>query len=213
MSLLNNKYLFVHINKSGGAIITKNMELNGNVKITGSHKSLKHMLQIAEKNFSLKKENLYIFTIVRNPWDRMLSMYLFYHKNNFNSPEFFSGNEIIDNNFNLWIRYIYSDSFDRNKKHGDVNIYKYCFSNQLNWIKDDNDDNININKILKFENNELKDFFENELKLKKYNIEKKIHPTNHEHYSKYYNEESIQLVRKNYQEDIDYFSYNFEKVI
>lgn len=213
MSLLNNKYLFVHINKSGGAIITKNMELNGNIKINGCHRSLKNMLQIAENNFSLKKENLYIFTIVRNPWDRMLSMYLFYHKNNFNSPEFFSGNSDIDNNFNSWIKYIYSKSFDRNKKHGDVNIYKYCFSNQLNWIKDDNENIININKILKFENNELKDFFENELKLKKYNIEKKIHPTNHEHYSKYYNKESIELVRTHYQEDIDYFSYNFEKYI
>ena len=213
MSLLNDKFLFVHINKSGGAIITDNMKLNGNTKLTGFHRPLKDMLFLAEKNFSLKKENLYIFTIVRNPWDRMLSMYLFYHKNNFNSPEFFSTNLDIDNNFNSWIKYIYSNSFDRTKIHSGVNIYKYCFSNQLNWIKDNNDDNININKILKFENNELDNFFKNEIKLQNYNINTRIHPTKHEHYSKYYNKESIELVRKHYQEDIDYFSYNFEKNI
>jgi len=213
MSLLNDKFLFVHINKSGGAIITDNMKINGNIKLSGFHRPLKDMLLLAEKNFSIRKENLYIFTIVRNPWERMLSMYLFYHKNNFNSPEFFSGDENIDNNFNSWIKYIYSNSFDKKKNHSGVNIYKYCFSNQLNWIKDNNENIININKILKFENNELDNFFKNELKLKKYNIEKKIHPTNHEHYSKYYNEESIELVRKNYQEDINYFGYNFEKVI
>jgi len=40
MSLLNKKYLFVHINKSGGGIITKNMETNGNVELTGYHRSL-----------------------------------------------------------------------------------------------------------------------------------------------------------------------------
>ena len=212
MSLLNNKFLFVHINKSGGGIITEHMKKNGNVKITGKHRSLNDMLDIAYEKYNLNREKLYIFTCVRNPWDRMLSMFLFYHKNNFNSPEFFSGNEEIDNNFKHWIKYIYSDKFDRNKKHGVINVFKYCFCNQLNWIKDNNNNNINIDKILKFENNELYDFFKFELKLQKINVNEKIHPTKHKHYSYYYDDECIELVHQHYKEDIKYFNYKFENI-
>ena len=134
MSLLDNTFLFVHINKSGGGVITKHMKENGNVKITGKHRTLEQMLTIAKNTHKIKTKGLYVFTIVRNPWDRMLSMFLFYHKNNFNCPEFFSGNTAIDNDFKSWIRYIYSNKFDRSRNHGVINIFNYCFSNQLNWI-------------------------------------------------------------------------------
>lgn len=78
MSLLNNKFLFVHINKSGGGVVTNNMKKNGNTKITGFHRSLNKMLKIAKEKHSISSENLYTFTMVRNPFERMLSMYLFF---------------------------------------------------------------------------------------------------------------------------------------
>lgn len=212
MSLLNNKFLFVHINKSGGGVITTHMRNNGDTKIVNYHRTLNNMLNIASDKYELKKKDLYIFTIVRNPWERMLSMYLFYHKNNYNSPEFFSGNNDIDNDFNKWIEYIYSDNFDRTRIHSAVNIFDYCFSNQLNWISDKNGNIININKILRFENNELYDFFKNTMKLKNINTNKKIHPTKHNHYCYYYNNKSIELVKKHYSKDIEYFNYNFENL-
>lgn len=206
MSLLNDKYLFVHINKSGGGIITKNMENNGKVKITGFHRSLPKMLGLIDnKNYS----NLYIFTVVRNPWDRMVSMYFYYKYKNYH-PEFFSGKKEIDNDFNNWIKYIYSIDFDRTRIHSDVNVFIYCFSNQLNWLKDEYGKLIRVNKILRFENlkNELNNFLLDTLSLKKI-IDEKIHPTSHEHYSKYYNETSKELVKKHYSEDIEFFNYYF----
>ena len=206
MSLLNDKYLFVHINKSGGGIITKNLENNGNVKINGYHRSLEKMLTfVNETNYS----NLYIFTVVRNPWDRMVSMYFYYKYKNYH-PEFFSGNQEIDDNFNNWIEYIYSSKFDRNRLHSDVNVFTYCFCNQLNWIKNKNGNLIRVNKILQFENlkNELNNFLINSLGIKSI-IDEKIHPTNHDHYSKYYNKDSKELVRKYYSEDIEFFNYKF----
>ena len=209
MSLLNNKFLFVHINKSGGGIITNHMKNNGNTKITGKHRNLEQMLNIAKKKHKLNINNLYKFTIVRNPWERMLSMYLFYHKSNFNSPEFFSGDDKIDNNFKNWIKYIYSEKFDRNKIHSAVNIFKYCFCNQLNWISDSSGKIIKMNKILRFENNELEHFFRNEMKLKNIDVNKKVHPTNHKHYSYYYDDETKLLVAKYYKKDIEYFGYKF----
>ena len=66
MSLLN-KFLFVHINKSGGGVVTNHMKTNGDTKITGKHRSLEQMLEIAKNNYNLKKEDLYIFTIDSHP--------------------------------------------------------------------------------------------------------------------------------------------------
>lgn len=209
MPLLDRKYLFVHINKSCGGVITTNFKKNGLTEITGQHRSLKDMLYIAENVINLSRKNLFMFTIVRNPWERMLSMYLFYHKNNFNSPEFFSGDDKIDNDFNNWIEYIYSSSFDKTKIHGCVNIFKYCFSNQLNWVKDSNNNIIENINIYKIEDLDLNDFFEKKLNLYDFDIITKIHPTKHKHYSYYYNEKSKNLVSKHYQEDIDYFGYKY----
>ena len=162
MSLLNNKYLFVHINKSGGSLITNNFanEYNGETTLVGAHRTLDDMLQHAKsKNINL--DDLYTFTIVRNPWERMLSMYLFY-KNNYYVSDFFSGNKDIDDDFNKWIEFIYSDSFDKTKIHSGVNIFTHCFCNQLNWIKNSKGELMNINNILRLENiTKIEDFLIN----------------------------------------------------
>lgn len=214
MALLNRKILFVHINKSCGDIITDNFKQNGLNELTGFHRSLEDMLILSKTQYNINKEDLFIFTIVRNPWERMLSMYLFYHKNNFNSPEFFSGNYTIDNDFNNWIEYIYSNKFDRMRRHSAVNIFKYCFCNQLNWVKYKDTNNIieNVN-IYKIENLNLDEFLKNTLKLNNVDAFKKVNPTNHKHYSQYYNNKSIKLVEEHYKDDIEYFNYKFELII
>lgn len=211
MALLNKKILFVHINKSCGGIITDNFKNNGLNQLTGCHRSLYDMLTLSKNMYNLNPDDLFIFTIVRNPWERMLSMYLFYHKTNYNSPEFFSGNATIDNDFNNWIEYIYSNKFDRKRKHGEINVFKHCFCNQLNWIKYKDTNYIikNVN-IYKIENLNLDDFLKNTLKLNNVNAFKQVHPTKHKHYSNYYNSNSIKLVEKHYRDDIKYFGYKFE---
>ena len=208
MSLLNDKYLFVHINKSGGGTITNNMKANGETKITGVHRSLYDMLNIAKQKHKLEIDHVYIFTMVRNPFERMLSLYLYYktHK----SYEFFSGKSDIDCDFNKWIEYIYSADFDRSRKHGGVNVFTHCFCNQLNWLKDPLGNLMKVNKILKYEDNEYKDLYENILNLSKYDSSTIVHPTNHGHYSTYYTTNSIELVSKHYQEDLNFFDYRFE---
>lgn len=210
MALFNRKYLFVHINKSCGGIITTNLEKNGLTEIRDKHRSLKDMLYIAENDIKLSRKNLFMFTIVRNPWERMVSLYFFYHKNNYNAPEFFSGDDKIDNNFNNWIDYIYSPSYDKRKNHSCVNIFKYCFSNQLNWVKDSNNNIIENINIYKIEEINLNDFFEKKLNLQNFDGTTKVHSTKHKHYSYYYNEKSKNLVSKHYQEDIEYFGYKYE---
>jgi hypothetical protein len=213
MSLLNEKYLFVHINKSGGGVITNNMKANGKTKITGRHRSLDTMLSIAKHTHKLDIHKLFTFTMVRNPFDRMLSMYLFYHKNNFNCAEFYSGSSEIDDDFNKWIEYIYSDMFDKTLMHGDVNVFSHCFCNQLNWIKDESGKIMKIDKILKYECDEYNNLFKEILKLNNYDYSTVVHPTIHNHYSEYYTEKSIELVSSHYSEDLEYFNYCFTRNI
>lgn len=208
-SLLNKQYLFVHINKSAGGVITNNMAANGVTQITGYHRPLTKCLSIAE-SLGVDVSKLYIFTAVRNPWDRMLSMYLFYKSNQCYSPEFYSSNPDDNKTFTDWIKYIYSDNFDRSRRHSDVNIFNYCFSNQLNWIKSTAGDVINVDMILRHEEMDktLEPFLRDVLKLKNINLSR-VHPTKHTHYSDYYDTESKKLVGNYYQEDIDYFKYTF----
>lgn len=218
MALLNKKYLFVHINKSGGGVITNNMAKNGHISINNYHRSLEKMLKLTKRAYNLDANDLYIFTMVRNPYERLLSLYLFYNKNNYNSNEyynsneFFSGDPVIDDNFNNWVEYIYSDKFDKTRVHSDVNIYKYCFCSQLNWLKDSNGNMMKVDKILRHENskNEYEELFKDIMKLENYDFETKVHPTKHAHYSEYYNEKSIELVTKHCQDDLDCFGYIFE---
>ena len=207
-ALLHNKYLFVHINKSAGGIITKNMSLNGKLKIDGVHRTLADCLNIA-KHLNINTEDLHISTSVRNPWDRMLSLYLFY-KYKHRSPEFYSGNPSIDDSFNEWIKFIYSNNFNRNLTHGGVNVFKHCFSNQLNWLKDKNGQLIPVDKILRHEeySAELEPYLRDILKLETVVLER-VHATKHDHYSTYYNNTTRDLVAEHYAEDIEYFNYTY----
>jgi hypothetical protein len=209
MSLLNKKYLFIHINKSCGGIIIQNFLQNGENLLGGYHRTLPDMLNKIKNELKINKEQLFIFTIVRNPWERMLSLYLYYYKYNYHN-EFFSGYKEIDNDFNHWVEYIYSDKFDRSRIHSAVNIFIYCFCNQLNWLKENNQIISNIN-IYKIEDLNLEDFFTTTLNLSNINC-RRVHPTKHKHYSYYYNEKSIQLVKEHYKEDIEYFGYKYERL-
>ncbi len=49
MALLNKKYMFVHINKSGGGLITDNMAKNGKLAINNYHRSLNKMLRLVKR--------------------------------------------------------------------------------------------------------------------------------------------------------------------
>jgi hypothetical protein len=215
MALIDDKYLFIHINKSGGGFIMKNIEknLSSDMKLTGSHRSLNDFINLTKSQYNICRENIHVFTIVRNPWDRMLSLYLYYKTHN--ASEFFSNDNNINSDFKRWIKYIYSDNFDRRRIHSSVNIFNYCFSNQLNWLRDSKG-NINIDTIFKFEDPDLhkkvKLFLEENLKVQDVDTETRCHPTIHNHYSSYYDYETMLLVKKHYQKDIDYFGYTYTSV-
>ena len=208
MALYKKELLFVHINKSCGGIVIHNLMRNSErLLVAGFHRTLSDMMKESKK-LGLDVHNLTKFTIVRNPFDRMVSMFLFYGRNRKKYKEFFSGNTSIDTNFNKWIEFIYSKKFDRRRRHSKVNVFEHCFSNQLNWLYIDGVIPEEL-KIYKIEEVCLKTVLE-DFGLENVDVNTRVHPTDHDHYSIYYNKESKTLVARHYSKDIEYFNYEFE---
>ena len=70
-----HKFIFIHIPKCAGCSLKEHLVKNSDNKLINSgHESLDVLL----KNFSLKTEDYYKFTFVRNPWDRIVSLYFFW---------------------------------------------------------------------------------------------------------------------------------------
>ena len=201
--LKNEKILFCHISKTGGITVHKLMEQIGNLDICDKHYSVLQMKDILQDYNLFRK--CYKFCIVRNPWDRMVSTYFFRKEKK--EPDF-GPVEQWDLDFNSWIKYIYSEEYQKlNLLHqGTLDNVKYHFGSSYRWIVDENN-NMLVDKIIRFENLE-KELMEIFSCYGNFQIDKN-NSTHHNHYREYYNEESIHLVRENFKEDIKYFNYVF----
>ena len=128
----------------------------------------------------------YKFTSVRNPWDRMVSLWTFGKKIN-----------AIPDHFKTFESWILSDHVWLNSHWGYDGYYR-----EING-------DIAVDYVIKLES--LQSDFKKVCK--EINIPyKKIPRTNstkHKHYTKYYNEETRQIVAQKYVRDIEYFGYKF----
>ena len=229
MYLKDKNILFIHIPKTAGGTITKQLERNSNGNILYGHFNL-----ISWKNIeNINIDSTYIFSIVRNPWERMVSLYFWTREyingkknpsHQENHKSYYSDDNNINDNFNLWLKWVYDNKDNLKKiklitinKNYIMNVFEGQFCNQINYLQDKND-NIN-NNIKIFTTDMLSDtfldnLFKNELKCNNYNFTKNnnIHKTNHCHYSKYYNDESIQLIENYFSKDIQMFNFKFETI-
>ena len=202
MLSIKYNFLFVHIPKTAGNSVQSVLQQYSEDEIivnsyqdginrfdlqTPKYNLSKHSRLIVYKR-RLEKElyrKLFKFTIVRNPWDRMISYYFSPHRGN---PE--------------WDR----DRFIEFVKESD-SVKSFLSTGFFNNIG--NRPFKNLDFILRFENL-AKDF---ELLCEKLNIEETIIPhvniSKHEHYSFYYDEELVNLVASRFRQEIDYFGYSF----
>jgi hypothetical protein len=139
--------------------------------------------EIYELSNNQKSKSLFKFTFVRNPWDRLVSEYVWKYQHLNFDKYIYKVQEVVKNRILL----------ETNNIH---------FRPQVEFINED------IDYIGRFENfqNDVKKII-HQFKLEPNTFiphEKKSHKT---HYAKYFTEETSEIVKKIYSEDIDQFDY------
>ena len=202
--------LFIHIPKTGGTVIEA--EIKKKYKQTLYSGYINNILESPFNKFSLQHQfyttiykyqnkldvnfnNIKIFTVVRNPYDRIISD-LFWWKRKKKYPEFKINYNDTEEIYNfIKNNYLNRDDLDNHNQPQ----YKFITDENLNLIS-------NI-KILKCEtlndtNNELNKFLGFNINIKKENINKD--------YSKFLNKKSILLINEYYKKDFELFNYKIK---
>jgi hypothetical protein len=185
-NISGSKVLFIHIPKTAGTSILSCLNKSGDPKI-------KHLLL---KNYHDKiLENCFVFSVIRNPFDRFVSQWL-YHTN-------------FDDNF----------FYKKYKRKMDIVSY-FDIASQLKdkavtWKSMSEfifNKNKKIDLILRFET--LRNDWDNFCKKLNYNCELINYKKNtRKHYSEYYNPRLISKVEEMYIDDLTNFNYKFEKEV
>ncbi len=141
------------------------------------------------------------FCFVRNPWDRVVSLY-FYQKNKIKM----SFKELIKHLYNHRHSIASLDVYNKVLAR-DKTIFTYAAWNQMiNWIPGD------IDFIGRFENYE--EDLRQVLSLAKIDVSESdvvphINKTDHKNYREYYDEDTKQMIAEMYKDDIERFNYTF----
>ena len=201
MISFQKRFLFVHIPKTAGNSIQSVLRDYSEDELMALRSEQDGVERFGLRNpkYKLKKHstladyrtalgetefgNLYKFTCVRNPWDRMISLYFTPTQN--------------------------TAAWDR-KRFRKILAKGLPVSDYLRLSERENDPFENVDYIMRFE--KLEDEFRavcaaldiSPTALPKYNR------SNREHYSKYYDDELRELVRARFAAEIERFGYSFE---
>lgn len=184
--------IHIHITKTAGTSLVSSMAFNRSRESskTKKHYFAKEIIDIVGQEHW---DNTFKFTFVRNPWDRLYSLYRFQQRKNKIATE------AQGNTFGLWLKSTlnnqYDDPYEKSKP-------------QAEWLKNF-DNKIDMDFIGRFENlasdvNKLGQILEMKIGLPHINQSLPII-----HYSTAYDDELEELVRIHYKEDIEMFDYSF----
>jgi len=184
------KFIFIHIPKSGGTSICKSLLNTESAYDKKDHNTYRKELEMPIYDDYFK------FSIVRNPWARLVSLY--YEK----TPKYTTG--ITFSEYVKEICIINTKSFLLQK---DKNALTHSSPYLDYWFKGIID---KIDFVGKFENIEncWKTISEG-LNRKTSVLLKKRVGVYCKHYTEYYDDETKQIVAEKYAKDIEYFGYEF----
>lgn len=179
-------YVFIHINKTGGSSIARALGL------TGEHKTaMEKRRELGESAWSRR----FRFTIVRNPWDKVVSHYHYRVATNQTSL----GMNRVD--FKEWVSLAYGDNlpayYDNPK----------MFMPQWNWISNENG-SLAVDFVGRFENLE-QDFKSICRRINQDVLLPHKKKSKREHYRSYYDARAREIVRTWFKADIEEFDYEF----
>lgn len=181
-----DEFVFIHINKTGGSSIAEALG------IPFEHKTVKEKIgELGQRKWDKK----YTFTVIRNPWDKVVSHYHFRVQTN----QTRLGDISLD--FNEWVK----------RSYGGQDTFYYdnpkMFMPQMNWITD-GDDQILVDEIIHFENFSA-EFHELAKRLGKEVNLPHMKSSKRDSYQSYYDEDTIDLIGNWFARDIQRFGYRF----
>jgi len=178
-------FIFIHINTTAGMSIAKVLGLNEKQHFTA--------IEFRQKIDAEKWEKVFKFSIVRNPWDKVVSQYFHRLKTN----QIGLGDYRID--FKKWVKLTYGE---QNPKYYDDPKY---FMPQLDWLTDDKGD-IMVDFIGKFEN--LENDFQHICDRISVTVDLPfVNKSEHKHYQSYFDDETREIVRRWFEKDIEVLKY------
>ena len=194
----NDNFIFIHIPKCGGMSITKGLGLKVSLDM---HTTI---TEIIDEDLI---QNRFTFSFVRNPFDRLVSWYHFHFKrNDYNFPDTFQKwiiSSLDDEDFyggNRWI----------NQEHPKDPL------TLLPWISHNNKvavDYVGKIETLTYDVNEIA----KQSGIKLYNNIQHRNKSNNSgtsmkrdsNYRTYYTTSTKRIVKRRYEEDLEYFKYHF----
>ena len=186
------KFIFIHIPRTGGGSLEKSIGLaGGNGKEWGGIKLGNYRNGHSKLSWYPHEMvmSFFKFSIIRNPWDRVFSIYKWERKN------------INSNDFKIWLT-------NRINCKDETRIWHSGFLNQIDYITYEN--NICIDYLMRFERLE-KDFS----KLKKEYPHIVVNSLPHTHktavlnYKNFYDEDTYNIINNLFKKDINFFDYKF----
>lgn len=189
-----HKFIFIHINKTGGTSIETAFSDD---EVERKNPS-KHATAIEYRNkFGDKFLEYFKFTIVRNPWDWLVSRY-FWCKD--------------DRRYHKHVRSDFKNFMHSIGEEADiarVKILNRTLIPQHYRILDESENQI-VDFVGRFEN--LQEDFN--ISCDRIGIPHRKLPhkfkTKHKHYTEYYDDETREIVAEKYAKDIEYFGYEYE---
>lgn len=186
-----HKAVFIHINRTGGTSIERALGHDGYKGDTFQDHREPHAVR-AEIGDD-KWQRYFKFSVVRNPWDKMVSMY-HHRKQNFDRSWDSPIMQHESMSFPAWVTLL-----DKLKNYPQHNLH-----NQLDWLGGPD----TLDFIARFERLE-QDW---EVIRERLGIDTKLPRTNgskHGHYRDYYTPETRDMVAQRFSKDIRHFGYQF----
>ena len=191
-------YLFVHIPKTGGRNLRNIIKDNGitNVAVTND-------IAGGHCRYFNKDDGYTSITLVRNPYDRLVSAYSFVYDRQKKETDIAEFRNFVKNDFKILLAEVYAqvvtfDEFTHLKLHRGHHFLPQRFFVPRG-----------VDMLFKYETykRSIEDIlsgvgFTKPIKLKKVNASK------HRHYTEYYDDEMASIVYYNYEEDFDAFGYD-----
>tara|TARA_Y100000310_G_C20552192_1_gene748657 strand:+ start:306 stop:866 length:561 start_codon:yes stop_codon:yes gene_type:complete len=181
-----HRCIFIHVPKTGGNSIKTILGLHRHLHSPASHKPE----ELLSEYFS--------FSFVRNPWDRLVSSYVYLKNGGMGSKLDMDAKEKYIDNFKTFKDFVLN--IDQTGLPNQQHLRQQTF-----WIDRE------LDFIGKFENLQ-QDFNKvcDKLDILKQELPH-TNKTNHKHYTEYYDDETRQIVAEKYAKDIEYFGYEFRE--